>query len=85
MISFTFPYNTSSSKVVRAGDWREAGADAEAMEDSYLLIMFMACSACCLTEPGATRSGLGPPTMSWALPHQSLIKKMPYRLAYKFD
>lgn len=84
MISFTFPYNISSSKAVRAGNWRETGADAGAMEESCLLIMFMACSACC-REPRATRSGLGPPTMIWALPHQSLSKKISYRLAYKFD
>ena len=29
-------------------------------------------------------NGLGPPTMGWALPHQSLIKKVPYRLVYIF-
>ena len=25
---------------------------------------------------------MAPPTMGWTLPHQSLIKKLPYRLAY---
>jgi hypothetical protein len=29
--------------------------------------------------------GVAPPTMSWALPHQSLVKKMSYRLAYNLN
>jgi hypothetical protein len=43
----------------------------------------MACSACFLIEPRTTSPGLAPPTMGWALPHQSIIKKIPYRLAYR--
>ena len=31
---------------------------------------------------GPAHNRLAPPTMGWALPHQSLIKKMPCRLAY---
>ena len=41
----------------------------------------MASSASFLINPGPTSQGWQP-TMSWALPHPSLIKKMPYRLAY---
>ena len=52
----------------------ETGADVEAMEGYCLL----ACSACFLIEPRTTSLGMAPPTMGWALPHQSLIKKMPY-------
>lgn len=29
-----------------------------------------------------TRSGMARPTVVWTLPHQSLIQKMPQRLAY---
>ena len=56
----------------------EAGADAEAME-GYCLLAF---SACFLTETRATSPGMVSPTMGWALLYQSLIKNMPYRLAY---
>ena len=48
----------------------EAGADAEAMEGLFLI------------EPRTTSPGIAPPPVGWALPRQSLIKKMPYRLAY---
>ena len=33
-------------------------------------------------ESRTTSPGMAPPTMDWALPHQSLIKKTPYRTAY---
>jgi hypothetical protein len=35
-----------------------------------------------LTVPRTICPGVAPPTMGWTLPHQLLIKKMPYRLAY---
>ena len=35
---------------------------------------------CLLTELRTVSPGIEPPTMSWALPHQSIIKKMPHRL-----
>jgi hypothetical protein len=38
----------------------------------------LACSACFLIEPRTTSPGLAPPTMGWALPSWSLIKKTPY-------
>ena len=40
-------------------------------------LLLMACSACFLTEPRTTCPGMTPPTMDWALLHQSLIQKMP--------
>lgn len=40
----------------------------------------MACSACFLMEPRITSPGMAPTTMSWALPHQSPVKKLPYSL-----
>jgi hypothetical protein len=42
----------------------------------------MACSACFLIELRTISSGMAPPTMGWVLTHQSLIKKMSYRLTY---
>ena len=61
----------------------EAGADAEATEECCLLACSpMACSTCFIIKLGTTSPGVAPPTMGWALPHQSLIKKMPHRLAY---
>jgi len=56
----------------------EAGADAEAMEKCSLLV----CLACLLIEPRTTSPGVDPPVTSWNLPHQSLIKNMPYTVVY---
>ncbi|EGW13786.1 hypothetical protein I79_020185 [Cricetulus griseus] len=36
-------------------------------------LLTMVWLACRTTSPG-----IGPPTIGWVLPHQSLIKKMPY-------
>lgn len=44
---------------------------------AYCLLL-KACLSCSLIEPW-----VAPPTMSWALPYQSLIKKMPHTVAYK--
>lgn len=38
----------------------------------------IACSACFLVELRATRPVMTPPTMDWALLHQSPLKKEPY-------
>jgi hypothetical protein len=46
-------------------------------------LLLMACSACFLLEPRTKIPGVALLTKSWALPHQPLIKKMPYRLAYR--
>ena len=66
---------------LKQGGNLEAGADAAAMEGCCLLLP-MACSVCFLTEPRTASPEIRPPTMGWALPHPSLIMKMPYRLAY---
>jgi hypothetical protein len=50
----------------------EPGADAEAMEEYYLLACFAS------YKHRTTSPGMAPPTMGWALPQQSLIKKLPY-------
>lgn len=41
-----------------------------------------ACSARFLIESRTASLGMESPTVDWALPHQSLIKNMAYRLAY---
>jgi hypothetical protein len=38
-------------------------------------------SACFLIEPRTSSPGLASHTKGWTLPHQSVMKKMPYRLA----
>jgi len=45
-------------------------------------LLIMACLAYFLTALGTTSPGLLFLTMALVLPNQSLIKKMPYRLAY---
>ena len=46
-------------------------------------LLLMACSACFLIESRTTSPGMAPPTMGWALPCQSLIREMNYKLAYR--
>jgi hypothetical protein len=41
----------------------EAGADAEAMNWCYLVLLPLACSACSLIEPRTTSPGTAPPTV----------------------
>jgi hypothetical protein len=36
-----------------------------------------------LIKPKTTSFGVAPSTLVWALPHQSLIKKMPYVWSYR--
>ena len=49
-------------------------------------LLLMPCSTCFLMEPRTTSPGMAPPTMGWALFfHESVIKKMPYRLAENPD
>jgi hypothetical protein len=56
----------------------EAGADIEPVTSLHPMI----CSACFLIGPRNQSLGSVPLTTSWTLPLQSLIKQMPYRLAY---
>lgn len=48
-------------------------------------LLFVAWSPHFLIEPRTTRSGMALPTVGWALLHQLLIKKMPYRFAYSLN
>ena len=67
----------SSLKEVRTGT-QTGQESADGSHGGVLLIGFlsMACSACFLTEPRTTSPGMAPQTIGWALPTQSLIKKM---------
>jgi hypothetical protein len=40
-------------------------------------LFFLACSACYLIKPRATRTGMTPPTTGWAFPYWSLLRKFP--------
>ena len=64
-------------------DWKSR-ADEEAMQECCLLtgLLFMTCSAC-VTAPRTTSPEVAPLTVNWTLPHQSSIKKMYHRLAYR--
>lgn len=46
-------------------------------------LLLIACSACFLLEARTMCLGVALLTMGWGLPHQPLIKKMPYMLAYR--
>lgn len=50
----------------------------EPVEGAAYWLPPLACWACFHVEPRTTISGVAPPTMYQALPHQSLIKEMPY-------
>lgn len=81
----TVHYQRKSGQEFKEGRNLEAGADAEAVERSCLLAcpLTFTYSACCHIE-------LKTPTQGWhhsqqtgfPFPSQSLIKKMPFRLAY---
>ena len=81
------PHHSSSLKEVRTGT--QAGQEPKGRSwcrghGGALLTGFliMACSACFLMESRTTSPGMTPLTLGLALPHQSLIKEMPYRSAY---
>jgi hypothetical protein len=79
----TLPSLRTSRQELKHGRNLVAGANAAAMEGCRLLVCFSWLPQFCfLTEHRTTSPGIAPPTMGRALPHQSLIKKMPYRLAY---
>jgi hypothetical protein len=68
-------YTPTSLFIMEGSQGRNLGAGA-----AYSLFP-MASLTCYLTEAKTTSPGMAPPTMNWALSHQSLIKKMLYRLA----
>ena len=59
----------------------EAGADAEAMRSTVYWLAPHGFSVCFLIESRTTSPGITPPTMVWSPFHQSLIKRILYRLA----
>ena len=62
---------------------QEPGSSSQCRDHGSILLtdlLLMAFSACFLIEPRTTSPGVSLPTMSWALPLQSLIKKMSHRL-----
>lgn len=78
-----FPQHCSLEKKVRAET--QTGLDPVSRTwyrgHAWVLLtgfLFVACSACFLVDLGTASPGMAPPTLDWALAHQSLIKKMPY-------
>jgi hypothetical protein len=63
----------------QAETWKQELMQRPWRDGAYWLAP-MACSAFFLIESRTTCPGIAPPTMGWALPNQSPIKKMPYRL-----
>jgi len=58
----------------------EAEADEEAMSRFSYWLAPPGLLSLLSIEHRITSSGMAPPTMTWVLSHQSLIKKMPCRL-----
>lgn len=64
--------------------WRKSGQEECGSHGGVLLIglLLMSCSPYFPIEPRTTWQGMMPPTLAWDLFHQSVIKKMFYRLTY---
>lgn len=77
-----FPHCSSMLKEARTGTQKDrslkAGAAAEAREVLFTGLLSTASSACFLIALRMTHTGMTLTTMGWALPQQSLIKKMLY-------
>jgi hypothetical protein len=73
----------NSGQELHLGRNLKAGADAD---HRRVLLTWMVCSVCLFTlllvEPRPKQPNVSIPTIYWALPPQSLIKKMSYKLAY---
>lgn len=74
------PHYGPSLEEVMAGTQagQDPGSRADTGHGSVLLtdLLLLACPACFLIEPRATRPEVAPPIIVWTLPHQSLIKKI---------
>jgi hypothetical protein len=86
-IWLTFPCDSSSLKEVRTGtqSGQESRSRSWCRGDGGVLLtdlLSMACSACFLIESKTISPGVASSPMSRVPPQQSLIKKLPYRLAY---
>jgi hypothetical protein len=64
----------------KAETWRQGQMQRPWKNPAYWLVPHS--SACFLIELRTICLRVAPPTMSWAFTHQSIIKKLPYRLAY---
>jgi hypothetical protein len=77
--------HSASPREVKAGTKGrnlETRTEAEAMEEYYLLV----CSICLPIHYRTICPKVVPFTVGWALSHQSSMKKIPHRLAYRqFD
>lgn len=81
-------YTSTSLFIIEGSQDREsnrAGAQRQELMQSPWKVLLAGLlpktfSACFLIESRTTSQGMAPPTMSWALTHQSLIKKMPSSL-----
>ena len=75
-IDLTLPYCRSGWESSPAGTWGQELMHRPWRGVAYWLAPH-GCSACFLIEPRTTSPGMTVPTMGWALPHQSLIRKCP--------
>lgn len=79
----------STSQFIRSQDRGQRGQEPECRfwcrgyVGALLIGLFLiACSVCFLNKLRTTSPEITPPTMFWALSPWSLIKNLPYRLAY---
>jgi hypothetical protein len=75
----TVHYQRKSGQELKQGRNLEAGADAETTEDAAYRLALHGLFSLLSYRTRTTSPGVAPPTMGWALPCQSLIKKMFYR------
>lgn len=73
-----------AGQVLNAGGNLEAETKVEAVEEDCSLggLPLLAFSVCFPIQSRTTCLETVPPPLSWAFPHQLLIKKMPHRLTY---
>jgi hypothetical protein len=67
----------------RSGTWRQELMQRPRGSAVYCLVLHGLLRLHFLIGPRTTSTGIAAPTMGWALPHQSLIKKMFYMTAYR--
>lgn len=84
-VYFTFPYHSSSLEAkagIQMG--QELGIRSWSMHGPWrnvaCWLALMACSACFMVEPRITSPGMALSTVGWAFFHQSLMKRMPFKL-----
>lgn len=73
-----------SGRKVRADSRQKPGGRNWSKDHGVMLLiglLLVACSVGLFMQSRTTCLGLAPPTVTWALPHQSLVRKMSRRLA----